>query len=288
MMSALGRLRLTSRRVVEGAMTGSHRSPLKGYSTEFADHREYVKGDDLRHLDWKVLSRTQRYYIKRYEESTTLRAHVIVDCSASMAYPRTPPRGAMTKYRYACQLAAGLGFVLIRQQDPVGLVLFNDEVVTQLPPMSSLSHLRRMLEALDATEPSSRTETGRALHTVVGLLKRRGLVVIISDLMDDHEQVARALAHLRQRGHDAIVIQVLDEMELRFPFEKTVNLRDMETGLRLTVHGAEVAAEYARRLNEFLDQHKRSCFEHHFDYVLASTATPCETLLTALLSRRQR
>ena len=288
LLRALSRLRLTSRRVVEGAMTGSHRSPMKGYSTEFADHREYVKGDDLKHLDWKVLSRTDRYYIKRYEENTNLRAYLLVDCSASMAYPRRPRPGALTKYAYACHVAAGLAYVLIQQQDPVGLVLFNNEVVEHLPPLRSLAHLRRMLEAMHGQQPSADTDAAKALHAVVGLIRRRGLLIVISDLLDEPDRIAHALAHFRQRGHDAIVIHVLDAAELQFPFQKTVTFRDMETDRRITVNGADIAADYGEQLTAFLDEQKRTCFEHHFDYVLASTATPCDTMLTALLSRRQR
>lgn len=288
LLQALSRLGLTSRRVVEGAMTGSHRSPFKGYSTEFADHRQYVIGDDLKHLDWKVYSRTERYYIKQYEESTNLRAHVVLDCSGSMAYPRKPKNGRMTKYEYACHLAAGLSYVLISQQDPVGLVLFNDEVVTQLPPMRSLSHLRRMLRAMDETTPEAPTDSAKALHAVAGMIKRRGLMLIISDLMDEPDNIVQALANFRHRGHDAIVIQVLDEDELDFPHKKVVTLRDMETGQRITVDGAGIAAAYNKQLTAFLDRYKQSCFERGFDYVLASTATPYESLLTALLTRRQR
>ncbi len=287
-LAALARLPLTSRRVVDGAMVGTHRSPMKGYSTEFADHRQYVTGDDLKHLDWKVFSRTERYYIKRYEENTNLRAHLVLDCSASMAFPRKRSADQMSKYAYGCHLAAALAFVLVRQQDPVGLVLFNDDVVANIPPLRSMSHLRRMLSTMDESEPKASTDAGKALHAVAGLVRRRGLIILISDLMDEPQATALALAHLRQRGHDAIVIQVLDEAELNFPHEKTITFRDMETAARITVNGAEVAADYQRQLAEFLQQQKKMCYEQQFDYVLASTATPHESLLTALLTRRQR
>lgn len=288
LLRALGRLPLMSRRVVEGAMVGSHRSPFKGFSTEFADHREYVRGDDLRHLDWKVYSRTERYYIKRYEENTNLRGHILLDCSGSMAYPSNPPAGRVSKYEYACHLAAGLAYVLVRQQDPVGLIMFNDEVQTNIPATRSMGHLHRLLRAMDETVPSSPTDAGKALHSVAGVLRRRGLLLIISDLLDEPEQIVKALAHFRQRGHDAIVIQVLDENELNLPFKGTVTLRDMETHQKMTVNATEVADIYSQRLNELLQHYKKSCFEHNFDYVLASTATPYDSLLTAMLSRRNR
>ena len=288
LLRALARLNLTSRRVVDGAMVGSHRSPMKGFSTEFVDHRQYVKGDDLKHLDWRVFSRTERYYIKRYEQNTNLRAYIVLDCSASMNYPRRLRAGQLSKYRYGCHLAAGLAYVLVRQQDPVGLVLFNDQVTAHVPAMRSLAHLRRMLRTMDEAPVTDHTDAGKALHDVVGLIKRRGLVILISDLMDDPQKIAGALAHFRQRGHDAIVIQVLDDRELNFPFQKTMTFRDMETARRITANGADVAADYTRLLNDMLDQYKQSCFEHHFDYVLANTATPYESLLTALLTRRQK
>ncbi len=288
LLAALSRLPLTARRVVEGAMMGTHRSPFKGFSTEFADHRIYTPGDDLKHLDWKVFSRTERYYTKQYEENTNLRAHVLLDCSASMAFPTHRRRGELTKYEYACHLTAGLSYVLVGQQDPVGLVLFNDDVVEQIPPRRSLSHLRRILHTIDHTRPSSKTDAGKALHAAISMIRRRGLLLIISDLMDDPDHIVEALAHFRHRGHDAIVIQVLDEAELNLPFKKVVTLRDMEDGRRITIDGADIAAEYSRQLSEFLERYKKSCFEHGFDYVLASTRTPYESLLTALLTRRQR
>ena len=287
MLRALERLPLYSRRVMEGATTGSHRSPMKGFSNEFADHREYVKGDDLKHLDWKVYSRTERYYIKQYEESTNLSAHVMLDASGSMNYPRRAKQDRMTKYEYACHVAAGLSYVLTRQQDPVGLLVFNDDVIAQLPPMRSMGHLRRMLRTMDEITPDDRTDAPKALHTLAAKLTRRGLVILISDLLDEPDRVAKALAHFRQRGHDAIVIQVLDEDELTFPFERTVTFRDLETRERMMVNGSQIAAMYNQQLTEFLDQHKQSCFEHNFDYVLTSTATPCESMLTSLLTRRQ-
>ncbi|MCC7191245.1 MAG: DUF58 domain-containing protein [Phycisphaeraceae bacterium] len=288
LLRALARLPLMSRRVVEGAMVGSHRSPFKGFSTEFADHRGYVRGDDLRHLDWKVFSRTERYYIKRYEENTNLRGYIVLDCSNSMAFPRKPKAGQITKYEYACRLAAGLSYVLIRQQDPVGLFMFNDDLVAEIPAMRSLSHLRRMLRTMDEVQPSSRTESGKALTAVASRLKRRGLLLIISDLLDEPDKIVSALAQFRHRGHDAIVIQVLDQDELVFPFEKMVTLRDMETREQVSLDGGEVAAEYARQITAFIERYKKSCFEHNFDYVLASTATPYDSLLTALLTRRKK
>ena len=206
-----------------------------------------------------------------------------------MGFPRRkPPSTQITKYRYACHVAAGLAFVLIRQQDPVGLVMFNDQITEHLPPLRTMGHLRHLVEAMDRVRPVDRTNSSRALHAAVDLIKRRGLVILISDLMDDSDKISQGLAHLRQRGHDVIVIQVLDEAELNFPFDQTITFRDLESADHITVNTADIAADYALQFTEFLDKYKRACYEHGFDYVLASTATPYDTLLTALLSRRQR
>ena len=202
---------LTSRALVEGSMTGSHRSPYKGLSTEFADHRQYVKGDDLKHLDWRVYARTERYYIKRFEESTNLKAYILVDCSASMGYGSN----GVTKYEYACRLAAGLAYVVIKQADSAGMVLFGERIEDYFPPRSSLTHLRAMLDALAGLRPRGKTNTAAALHGMAEMIKRRGLIIVISDLLDEPDEVIRGLAHFRQKRHDVIVLQVLQPFRLR-------------------------------------------------------------------------
>ncbi len=275
---------VTSRALVEGAMTGSHRSPYKGLSTEFADHRQYVKGDDLKRLDWRVYARTERYYIKRYEESTNLKAYVLVDSSASMAYRSD----GVSKYEYACHLAAGLAYVVIKQADCAGMVLFGEKIEDYFPPRSSLSHLRAMLDALSRYTPAKRTNTASALHGMAELIKRRGLIVVVSDLMDEPDQVIKGLAHFRQKRHDVVVLHVLDDHELNFPFEKVATFRDMESGEKIRIAPKDLKEDYGKELEAFIAQYKRACYENNIDYVTINTRTPHATFLSAYLTRREK
>lgn len=280
----LQHLSVTSRALVEGSMTGSHRSPYKGLSTEFADHRQYVKGDDLKRLDWRIYARTERYYIKRYEESTNLKAYILVDSSASMAYRSN----GVTKYEYACHLAAGLAYVVIKQADSAGMVLFGERIEDYFPPRSSLTHLRAMLDALARYHPAKRTNTAMTLHGMAELIKRRGLIVVISDLMDEPDQVIKGLAHFKQKRHDVVVFHVLDDHELNFPFEKVATFRDMESGEKIRIAPKDLKEDYGREIEAFIAQYKRACFENNIDYVTINTKTPHATLLSAYLSRREK
>lgn len=265
-------------------MTGAHRSPYKGLSTEFADHRQYVKGDDLRRLDWKVYARSERYYIKQYEESTNLKTYIFVDCSGSMGYGS----GTLTKYDYACHLAAGLAYVVIKQQDSAGLVLFGERIENYLPPRSSLTHLRAMLDSLAEARPRKGTEAAGALHGMAELIKRRGLIIVISDLMDDPEGVIKGLAHFKQKRHEVVVMQVLDDHELNFPFDSVYTFRDMETAEKLRVSGKDLREEYEQEFTTFIDRYRKACFEQDIDYLTINTKTPYASFLSAYLSRRER
>ena len=284
MLKKLAHLNIKSRTVVEGSMTGAHRSPFKGFSTEFADHRQYVKGDDLRHLDWRVYARTDRHYIKQYEENTNLKAYTLIDCSASMGYSSN----GMSKYEYACYLAAGLSYLIIQQQDSAGMAIFDEKILNYFPPKSTVSHLRSMLDALVEIKPSAGTDTGVALHGMAEMLKRRGLIIIISDLMDEPDNVIKGLAHFKQRRHDVIVFHVLDDYELNFPFEKVGEFLDMETGERIRVAPKEIREEYTREITEFLERYKRACFENRIDYVTINTKIRPEVFLAAYLTGRAK
>jgi uncharacterized protein (DUF58 family) len=280
----LQHLGIHSRARVEGSMTGSHRSPYKGLSTEFADHRQYVVGDDLRHLDWRVYARSERYYIKRYEENTNMKVYILVDCSASMAYGSE----GISKYEYACRLAAGMAYVTVKQSDSAGMVLFGERIEDYFPPRSSLTHLRSMLDALNRCTPHKGTNTAAALHGMAELIKRRGLIIVLSDLMDDPEAVIRGLAHFKQKRHDVIVFHVLDNDELNFPFEKVATFRDMESGEKVRVAPKDLRDDYAAELEAFINQYKRACYENNIDYVTVNTETPHATLLSAYLTRREK
>ena len=284
MLKKLAHLNIKSRFVVEGSVTGAHRSPFKGFSTEFADHREYAKGDDLRHLDWRVYARSERYYIKQYEENTNLRAYVLVDCSGSMAYQSD----GISKFEYACHLAAGLCYLIIKQQDSAGMAIFDDRIRSYFPPKSTVGHLRNMLDVLIDLKPDQKTDTGIAMHGMAEMLKRRGLIIIISDLIDDADKVIKGLAHFRQKRHDVIVFHVMDDWELNFPFEKVGEFLDMETGEKIRVAPKEIKEEYNKEITKFLETYKSACFESTIDYVTINTKIPPDVFLSAYLTRRAK
>ena len=288
-LARLGRLNLVARAVVEGFVSGLHRSPFHGFSVEFADHREYVAGDSPRHLDWLALARTDRYYIKRYEEETNLRAHILLDCSASMGYRYSPDR--LTKLEYGCYLAAALAFLMIRQMDPVGLVAFDEKIRSFLPPRAATRHLNRILERLESLEPSNRTSLGGTFHDLAERIRRRGLIIIISDLLDEsgsEREVMRGLRHFRHKKHEVLLFHVVDAAEIDFPFGHLSEFEDMETGERLQADPAYVREEYRRQVRAFLDSCWRDCAAANIDYVLANTSTPYDWLLQLYLDKRKR
>src|SRR5476649_2615528 len=225
-VARLGTLELKARTIVEGFLSGLHRSPFKGFSVEFAEYRQYIHGDGLSTIDWKVYARSDRHYVKKFEEETNLHCHLLVDVSGSMAYGS---RG-MSKFEYAACLAASLGYLMNRQRDGVGMTAFSDRVVDVLPSSTRPGHLRHLLLALDRLEIGSGTDVARPLHQLAETLTKRGLVVLISDLLDDPEAVIRGLKHFQYRGSDVLVFHVLDADEIEFPFDQATRFEDLETG----------------------------------------------------------
>jgi uncharacterized protein (DUF58 family) len=283
----LGRLPLVARSVVEGFFTGLHRSPYHGFSIEFAEHREYVPGDDLRHLDWRTLARTDRRYIKQYEEETNLKAYILLDVSASMGYCSKPDAN-LTKLEYASFLAACLAYIMMKQTDPVGLVLFDEDVQEFIPPASAPAHLNQILRKLEEVKPSRKTRASAAFHRVADRLRRRGLAIILSDLFDDPMEVLRGLQHFRFRKHEVILFHILDQAELEFPFGQLMDFVDMETGERIQIDPNFVRTQYVAEIADFIGRIKKNCLENGIDYERASTATPYDQMLFAYLYRRDR
>ena len=286
--ATLGRVKnlsLVARSVVEGFITGLHRSPYKGFSIEFAEHRKYNTGDNLRQLDWRALGRTDRLYIKQYEEETNLQAQILLDLSGSMSYGRPP---TMTKLEYASRLTAVLAYFMMRQQDVVGLTAFDTEIRLDMPPRGSPRHFDEMMKHLEAVRPGRGTNLGPILHRLAERFKRRCLVVLISDLYEDSEAVDRALHHFRANRHEVIVFHVLDRAEIVFPFREPTEFVDPETGERLLVDPAYIRDDYCRRIEEFLDRNRRICADCRFDYFLAETSQPLDHLLAHCLEKRMK
>jgi len=278
-------LKLVARTVVEGFISGLHKSPFKGFSTEFAEHREYVPGDNLRHLDWKVLGRTDRYYVKEYEEETNLAAHILLDVSGSMDYGSDD---AVTKFQYGCYLAAVLAYLLIRQRDSAGLVLFDDKIRLRMPARSTPLHLNEMLKQLERCQPGKPTRVAKIFHDLAETFKRRCLLIVISDLYDEPESVLRALHHFRHKKHEVIVFHVLDKSELELDLDDVYNLVDNETGEKLQVDPNVVREDYRRRIQEFIDTYRKACRQSGVDYITTDTQVPYDLMLTAYLDKRAR
>lgn len=284
-VSRLSNMELRARLVVEGFITGLHRSPYHGFSVEFAEHRQYMPGDAIRYIDWKIYGRTDRYYIKQFEEETNLKSTIILDTSRSMGYAS----GAhISKLQYGTYLAAALSYMMVRQQDAVGLATFDEELRSYLPPHATRGYLRQLLLRLQKVEPSGKTGAGRAMHQAADRMRRRGLVIVISDLLDDPAQVIGALKHFRHKKNEVIVMHVLDPMERSFAFGADAIFVDAETAERVTTQPWQIAASYNEAMRRFLEMYKRECREHAIDYVMMDTTTPFDTALTGYLAKRQR
>jgi len=280
----LRNLNLVARSVVEGFVTGLHRSPYHGFSVEFAEHRKYVPGDSIRDLDWRAWAKSDRFYVKRYEEETNLSAHLLLDVSSSMTFSSD----GLTKLEYACFLAASLAYLMVRQQDSVGLVVFAGGVEKQLPPHSTTTHLNELLRTLESVEPAPETDLAATFHQLAESIKRRGLIIILSDLLDDEREVLRALRHFRHRRHEVLIFHVLDRAELRFPYDRLTDFVDLETNARLQVDPHFVRAEYLEQFRRFLNTYRQGASESNIEYVLADTTTSFERLLMAYLIRRSK
>jgi uncharacterized protein (DUF58 family) len=278
----VAKLELRARLVVEGYVSGLHRSPYRGFSVEFAEHREYAPGDDLRFLDWKVFGKSDRYYVKRYEEETNLLCHLVLDISQSMDFGTEGIR----KFDYAATCAASLAHLVVEQSDAAGLVLFDDDVRAVHPPGNSTAHLKRLFESIEGAKPTGNTDVGKVLVRVADQLRKRGLVVVISDLVGDVEEILRGLRQLRSRRHDVVVMQVLDPAEIEFPFEQMTLFEGLEQYEDLLADPKSLRKSYLARLDAFRTRLRAGCLAERIDVVEMSTRTPLDVALTSYLSRR--
>jgi uncharacterized protein (DUF58 family) len=275
---------LLARVIVEGFLNGLHKSPFHGFSVEFADHREYVPGDDLKYLDWALYARTDLYYIKRFEEETNLRAYLLLDRSNSMAFGT----GWLTKWDYSCFLATCLAYLMLKQQDAVSLVLFGARPGLFVPPRCRRTHLRQLMSLMVQNAPSGGTNVPLSLRGVLRNVKRRGLIVVISDLIDDPPETLKALRLLRSHRHDVLVFHVQDAAELEFTFQGATLFRDMETGQELEVDPAVVRNAYLERMQELCDFYRKGLADVGVDYQLVNTRQSYDQALSAYLGRRTR
>jgi uncharacterized protein (DUF58 family) len=283
----IARLAITAQTMVEGPISGQHKSPFHGFSVEFAQHREYTFGDELKHVDWKVYGRSDRFYIKQYEEETNLNGFMLVDVSESMVYQGS--KASMTKYEYAATLAAGLAFILLRQQDASGLLLFDEEVRKKLPGSAHPAQLRNMVKAMSEVEVLGESkEPALVFHRLADELKRRGLVFVISDLFFPTEDFLQGLRHLRHRRHEVVVLHILDRDELTFPFEDNTRFVGLERMPSLLSDPRALREAYLEEFGEFLGVVQGGCQNANVDYVQVDTSLPPGVMLARYLNQRQR
>ena len=282
-LQKLGDLELVAREVVEGLRVGSHRSPLRGFSTEFAHHRQYAPGDPIRSIDWRVFGRTERYYTKLYEAETNFDCHILVDSSASMSYGS----GKVNKLEYAKFLAASIAYMVLKQRDSVGLSVFDSEVRAYMPPRSSLGVILEIDRLLRVTKPVPKTSIAKQLHDIALLMRRRSFVVLISDLFSDVDDIMAGLDHLKFDGHNVVVIQTLDPYELEFPFKGTWQFDGLEGEEPLITQTERMRESYLADLNKYLDELATRCMGSHIDHTLASTKRPLDAVLSEVVLKRQ-
>ncbi|MCP4568763.1 MAG: DUF58 domain-containing protein [FCB group bacterium] len=285
-VSKLKGMELKARMVVEGFIAGLHKSPYHGFSVEFAEHRQYMPGDSIRDIDWKVYAKSDRYYIKQYEEETNLKGYILLDCSASMGYSSDEKR--VSKFDYALTLAASLSYMMLKQRDAVGLVTFADKINQYIPPRSATGHLHALLKQFGDLDTASTTDLALPLHEMAERIRRRGLIIIISDLFDDPEKIISGIKHFRHRNHEVIVFQVLDPRERDFAFAGEAIFEDMETGERITTLPWQIKGEYRKQFDSMADLIMAECRQARVDYHLLDTSTPFDKALYAFLSKRER
>ncbi|MBN2090451.1 DUF58 domain-containing protein [candidate division KSB1 bacterium] len=283
-ISRLGNMELRARLVVEGFITGLHRSPYHGFSVEFAEHRQYMPGDEIKRVDWKVYGKTNRFYVKQFEEETNLKAYILLDSSASMGYKSDK----ISKFEYGCYFSAALSYLMIKQRDAVGLLTFDEKIRNYLPPRSIKSYLFQILQQLENTKTGAQTNISQILHEMAERIKRRGLIILISDLFDEPATVLSGLKHFRHRNHDVILFHLLDPMERTFNFKKDAIFVDLETDEEISTQPWHIAREYQGKMDDFIKTYKNGCLENNIEYVLLDTSMPFDKALFQYLVKRKR
>jgi uncharacterized protein (DUF58 family) len=281
----VSRLDLRAKFIVEGFLSGLHASPFHGFSVEFSEHRKYTPGDDLKDLDWNIYAKTDKYYIKKFEAETNLTGYLVMDLSASMAYTY---RQQLSKFQYAICLAAALGYLMIHQQDPVGLVTFDTDIRTSLAPKSKRTQLATMLAVLANLRPSGRTNVAQCLHQLAAMIRGKCLIMLFSDLLTDPEPIVQSFHHLRHRGHEIILFHILDEAEVHFPFQGLIEFEDVEEHDKLMVDAQGMREDYLRALTEFQEHYKQECARANIDYVPMDTSVNFDRALMQYLLQRQK
>ena len=282
-LSKITNMELRARLIVDGVLSGIHKSPYKGSSIEFLEHKEYSPGNEIKHIDWKVLAKTDKYYIKQFEEETNLKCYIFLDTSGSMGYKST----GISKFEYAATLAASLAYLLLKQSDLVGLISFSDKVLQYIPPRSRLTHLHALLNALTELKTMGKSNTSVILNEFIEKIGRRSLIIIISDFFDDTKKIIHQLKYFQFKKNEVILFHILDPYELTFPFEAITFFESMEDDRRILADPKSIKDKYLSEINHFTEQFKQSCFENKIDYWLIDSSTPLDQALIKFLARRE-
>ncbi len=282
-ISKINSLDLKARLVVEGFMIGLHRSPYHGFSVEFSEYKQYIPGDEISKIDWKVFAKTDKYFVKRFEEETNLKAYILLDCSNSMSYTS----GHISKYQYGMILAAAFSYMMIDQNDAVGFVLYSNEINRYLTPRASKSNLLEILKMLSGSSPNSSTNSAKCLNAVAEKIKKRGLVIIISDFLDDIQSLISAVKHFRYKKNEVVLFQILDRQELDFNFGRDLIFKDLETTEELLTQPYHIQSSYKELMNNFIKQLSEQCGNNRIDYNLITTDQTYDKALLAYLKKRK-
>lgn len=283
---SLANLELKAKLVVEGFITGLHKSPFHGFSVEFSEHRQYRPGDEIRHIDWQVFARSNKFYVKQFEEETNLRCTIVVDSSKSMAF--SSDSSLPTKYNYSVFLAALMAYILNRQRDAVGLSIFNNDIDLFMPPKSTTSYIGELIKNLEKTIPSNNTSTSNSLNKLVEKIKRRGLVIIISDFFDEIDQIESVLNNFRHYNHEIILFQILDPKEIEFDFNQNTNFVDLETEEEILTSPNLIKKEYRIAIQNYIESLKSICYNKKIDYNLLTTNESFDKALLKFISKRNK
>lgn len=281
-------MELTARLVVEGFISGLHKSPYQGFSVEFVEHRQYMPGDEIRYIDWKVYAKSDRFYVKKFEEETNLRSYIVIDVSGSMGYKSKKAFADLTKLEFGCYVAASLSYLMLKQRDSVGLATFDSKIKEYIPPRNDPMHLHALVSRLENTSPGNETGISDAFHELASRISKRGLIIIISDLFDDPQLVIKALKLFRHKKHEVIVFHILDHAELSFPFDGPTIFRDLETQRQISIEPSLLKDEYLKNMNKLISTYRNECGSSSIDYVLMDTSLPFDYSLFSYLSRRNR
>ncbi len=282
LLARLDSFHLKTKSIVEGFMVGLHKSPYHGFSVEFADHRQYIPGDPIRNIDWKLYAKTDRYYLKRFEEETNVRSYILLDHSNSMSFKS----GTTSKLDYAVSLAAALSYLIVKQKDAIGLISYSDKVTSHLPPKAYSGYLNLLFEQLLSLEPESTTGTLSAMHSVAENLKKRSLIILITDLLDDPNELVKGLQHFKYQKHEVLVFHILDNQEKEFNYKAETEFIDAETGKKITVNPWQIKNRYKEELSSFIEKIRNECFKAGIEYNPINTSIPIEDNLLKYLHKR--